>query len=277
MSGAARFSVVVPAHQEERVVGRCLDAFLPELADEAEVVVVANGCTDRTAEVAAARAGVTVVELAEGSKRLALDAGDDAATRFPRIYLDADVVVGASALRAVADALAGERPRAAAPRVAFRVEGRPWVVRAFYAAYARIPYTTEGLVGLGLYGVSEEGRRRFGTFPAVTSDDLFVQRTFSAAERVVLHDHVFHVEAPRSVRSLLAVRTRTVQGNTELAGTGEASHAASTGETVRSLLRDLRADPRTLPSTAVYVAVVVAARLRARRAPRSWHRDETTR
>lgn len=277
MSGGARFSVVVPAHQEERVVGRCLDAFWPELADEAEVVVVANGCTDRTAEVAAARAGVRVVELAEGSKRRALDAGDQAVTCFPRIYLDADVVVGATALRAVADALATAAPRAAAPRVRFRVEGRPWVVRAFYAAYARIPYTTDGLVGLGLYGLNEAGRRRFGTFPAVTSDDLFVQRTFSPDERLVLPEHEFHVEVPRSVRSLLAVRTRTAQGNTELAATGEATHAASTGQTVRSLLGDVRADPRTLPSTAVYVAVVLVARLRARRAPVAWHRDETTR
>ncbi|MEJ5866158.1 glycosyltransferase [Pseudokineococcus sp. 5B2Z-1] len=277
MSDVVRFSVVIPAHQEERVVGRCLDGFVHDLGDAAEVVVVANGCTDRTAAVARERPGVRVLELEEGSKRLALDAGDAASTTFPRIYLDADVVVGAPALRAVADALSGARPRVAAPRVRFRVGGRPWAVRAFYAAYARIPYTTDGLVGLGLYGVSESGRRRFGAFPPVTSDDLFVQRTFAPEERVVLTDHVFEVETPRTLRSLLAVRTRTAQGNAELAGSGEVAHATSTGETVRSLLSDVRRDPRTLPSTSVYVMVVALARLRARRGPATWHRDETTR
>ncbi|GAA2030173.1 glycosyltransferase [Pseudokineococcus marinus] len=277
MSGSARFSVVIPAHQEERVVGRCLDAFLDGASADVEVVVVANGCTDRTAEVARQRLGVRVVELVEGSKRLALDAGDAAVSAYPRVYLDADVLVGAPALRAVADALTGPEPRAAAPRVRFRVEGRPWSVRAFYAAYARIPYTTDGLVGLGLYGVSEAGRARFAAFPDVTSDDLFVQRTFAPEERVVLQDHVFEVETPRTLRSLLAVRTRTAQGNTELAGSGDEAHATSTGETVRSLLLDARRRPSTIPSTAVYVAVVLVARLRARRAPRTWHRDETTR
>jgi len=272
----SRFSVVIPAHQEERVVGRCLDAFWPELAEEAEVVVVANGCTDGTADVARAR-GVRVVELAEGSKRRALDAGDDAVTAFPRIYLDADVVVDAPALRAVADALSGPQARAAAPRVDFVVDGRPWAVRAFYAAYARIPYTTRGLVGLGMYGLSESGRARFGAFPAVTSDDLFVQRAFSEGERVVVDEHCFRVETPRSLAGLLAVRTRTAQGNTELAADGEAAHAVSTGETLRSLLRDARSRPSTLPSTAVYVGVVLAARLRARRVPREWYRDESTR
>ncbi|WP_298992052.1 glycosyltransferase [uncultured Pseudokineococcus sp.] len=273
----ARLSVVIPAHQEEGVVGRCLDAFWPDLRDEAQVVVVANGCTDRTAEVARARAGVGVVELAEGSKRLALDAGDLAVAAYPRIYLDADVVVTAAALRAVADVLRGPGPRAAAPRVHFVVDGRPWLIRAFYAAYSSIPYTTQGLVGLGLYGVSADGRARFGSFPDVTSDDLFVQRTFGDDERVVVEDHRFQVETPRTMRSLLAVRTRTAQGNSELAGSGEKAHGPSTGRTVGALARRALRDPSTLPAAVVYTVVVLLARLRARTTPASWHRDDSTR
>jgi glycosyltransferase involved in cell wall biosynthesis len=274
------FTVVVPAHEEETVVGRCL-AFVAGLRDgEADVVVVANGCTDRTAEVARAVPGVRVLELAQGSKRLALDAGDAAlqgGPAVPRIYLDADVVVGPEALRATAAALVGAAPRAAAPAVRFRLDGRPTLVRAFYAAYARTPYVTDGLVGLGLYGVSAAGRARWERFPDVTSDDLFVQRTFGEHERVVVAGHRFDVEVPRTLASLLAVRTRTAQGNAELAAAGREEDAASTGVTVRALVDDVRRHPRHLPAAAVYVGVVLAARHRARRRPATWHRDASTR
>jgi glycosyltransferase involved in cell wall biosynthesis len=190
----AHFSVVIPAHNEEKVIGRCLD-FVAHLGPgEAEVVVVPNGCTDRTAEVAAAVPGVTVVDLPEGAKWRALNAGDAAATAFPRIYLDADIVLSAETLRALAGALGDGRPRVAAPRVQFRVEGRPYAVRAFYAAYERLPYVRNGLTGLGVFALSEEGRARFGEFPNVTADDLYVQRLFTLPEREVLQDVTFLVE-----------------------------------------------------------------------------------
>lgn len=49
-------SVVIAAHNEEAVIGGCLDALLAQRTDTPlEVVVSANGCTDRTAEAAEAR------------------------------------------------------------------------------------------------------------------------------------------------------------------------------------------------------------------------------
>ena len=46
-------SVVIPAHDEEAVIGRCLDAlFEGALPGELDVVVACNGCTERTAEIA---------------------------------------------------------------------------------------------------------------------------------------------------------------------------------------------------------------------------------
>jgi glycosyltransferase involved in cell wall biosynthesis len=275
----AAFSVVIPAHNEERVIGRCLNAFVPGLAaGEAEVVVVPNGCTDRTAEIAAAYPGVTVVDLPVGSKPAALNAGDEAATALPRVYLDADIVISPATLRALVAALREGRPRVAAPSVRFALDGRPWAVRAFYAAYQRLPYVSEGLTGLGVFALSAEGRARFGRFPDVTADDLFVQRLFGADERVVLHNASFAVEVPRTLRALIAVRTRTAFGSAELAKTQGNEFAASTKETVWALLRMTARAPHLLPAAVVYVAVTVAARLRARRArPNVWQRDATTR
>ena len=49
-------SIVIAAYNEAGVIGRCLDALLSG-ADpgEFDVTVVANGCTDATEQVAAAR------------------------------------------------------------------------------------------------------------------------------------------------------------------------------------------------------------------------------
>src|SRR5262245_39062030 len=87
--------VVIPAHDEERTIARLLRELGPLEAD-VQLIVVCNGCRDRTATIAAEAAPwSTVVELAEGSKPAALRAGDARLTTTPRLYLDADVLLSA--------------------------------------------------------------------------------------------------------------------------------------------------------------------------------------
>jgi glycosyltransferase involved in cell wall biosynthesis len=86
---AERIDVVVPAHDEEELIGTCLAALSgsrdrlratrPDV--EVGIVVVLDACTDATAAVVA-RAGVdaTVVEIAERNVGAARRAGVDAAT-----------------------------------------------------------------------------------------------------------------------------------------------------------------------------------------------------
>src|SRR6185295_3671394 len=88
-------SVVIAAHNEEAVIGRCLDAIRASSGPPLDITVVANGCGDRTAGVAAERPGVRVLDLAAAGKPGALNAGDAVASGFPRLYLDADVVLSA--------------------------------------------------------------------------------------------------------------------------------------------------------------------------------------
>lgn len=51
------FSVVIPAHNEEKYIGKCLRAIKSAakyvLPDRTEIIVVANRCTDKTADIAA--------------------------------------------------------------------------------------------------------------------------------------------------------------------------------------------------------------------------------
>src|SRR3954468_3654219 len=96
-------SVIVPAHNEEAVIGQGLRALTEGArAGELEVIVVCNGCRDATAKVAAAFGEpVKVIETDVASKTHALNLGDAAAGGFPRIYVDADVALSLDGVRAL--------------------------------------------------------------------------------------------------------------------------------------------------------------------------------
>ena len=102
-AGTPAASVIIPAHNEEQSIGRLLGKLTDEMAPgEFDMVVVCNGCTDRTASVAARFAPlVRVVEIARPSKHEAMREGDRASCTFPRVYVDADVELGTKDLRAL--------------------------------------------------------------------------------------------------------------------------------------------------------------------------------
>ncbi|MDQ3485260.1 MAG: glycosyltransferase, partial [Actinomycetota bacterium] len=88
-AAVAPASIAISAHDESGVIGRCLRSLLRHGAiDDVEVVVVANGCRDDTAERARDFAdripGLTVVELGPAGKIGALNVGDARARKFPR-------------------------------------------------------------------------------------------------------------------------------------------------------------------------------------------------
>jgi glycosyltransferase involved in cell wall biosynthesis len=267
---------VIPAHNEEDVIGRCLDALRHNsVGDELEIIVVANGCRDATAERARRAApDATVVELDTASKVAALNAGDQVARVFPRAYVDADVEMSADSLRALADTLSNGNVLCAAPRMEVRLDDRPWFVRSFYRAFMSLPYGADDLVGNGVYALSEQGRARFEAFPNITADDLFVRNLFTRSERLSVQSASFLVHPPRTITGLLAIRERAYRGNREynLAFVSNAEGTLDRGRMARVALR--------MPiATAVFVGVNLLARLRlrVRRTPVRWERDDSGR
>jgi glycosyltransferase involved in cell wall biosynthesis len=187
-------SVIIPASNEAPLIGRCLTALfagaLP--AGGAEAVVVANGCRDDTAARARAMAdvaqaagwGLTVLDLAQGGKPLALNAGDAAAQGDLRAYLDADVVVSPDLMRQLVAALAVETPHYATgtPKIPRPASA---VTRAYARFWQRLPFAADTVApGYGLFAVNAAGRARWGAFPAIISDDTYVRLQFSPAERL---------------------------------------------------------------------------------------------
>jgi glycosyltransferase involved in cell wall biosynthesis len=273
-------SVVIPAHNEAKVIGRGLNSLFDSLGAGIEVVVVCNGCTDGTAEVArAAGHRLTVIELDVASKAEALRAADRFATAFPRVYLDADVLVSGTAVHAVLEHLSRPGALAARPPLVFATSSSSWVVRRFYRARAQIPAVMGSLWGAGMYALSAEGRGRFDEFPLLVADDLFVDRLFRTDEIDVVDTTPVVVMASATASGLLATFRRTFRGNRAI-GEIAATDRPGTRATVRDLLRLARRGPTEFVDAAVYAAVVIWARALAwshSRASRVWERDDTSR
>jgi glycosyltransferase involved in cell wall biosynthesis len=269
-------SVVIAAHNEAAVIGACLDALLSDASPgELDVTVVSNGCVDDTATVARSRAGVRVVEVEQPGKVGALNAGDAVASGFPRIYLDADVIASTHVVRALCRAL-DEGPLAVFPARRLDLVGRPLAVRAYFAVNNRLPVFREGLFGRGMIALSEEGRRRFGTFPDSQADDLFLDSLFSAAEKSEVSSVGTTVATPLRTRDLVTRLVRVRRANAVLRGATEGVRRSDRWSWLRDVVL---VRPWLAPAGVVYAALTLRAEWQARRDPSStaWERDDSTR
>src|SRR5690606_8156022 len=111
-SGAGmRLAFVIPAFNEEMLIGKCLTSVLAEIersgrADQCEVIVVNNASTDRTGEIAGSFPGVRVVDEAKKGLVNARDAGFQATDADLVANIDSDTMVPEGWLDVVFDEFA---------------------------------------------------------------------------------------------------------------------------------------------------------------------------
>ena len=267
-------AVIIPAHNESQVIARTLAPLAPLAAAGAvEVFVVCNGCIDDTAGIARGFEGVTVLEIDQASKSAALNAGDAAATRWPRLYLDADIQITPAAVRDLLADLAPGGHLAARPAVRFDLVDAHPLVHAYYGTRLRLPSARSGLWSAGVYGLSERGHDRFAKFPNVIADDLFVDHLFSPTEKAVLDVEPVVVRPPRTPGAQLAVLNRVYRGNAQQNSMeGRRSTARST---LKEVVQSVRG-PLSAVNAAVYLGFAVAGRGSAAPAG-GWERDDSSR
>ncbi|GAA3700134.1 glycosyltransferase [Gordonia hankookensis] len=260
-------AILIPAHNEAAVIERCLSALLADAEDtEFEICVVSNGSTDDTADVARQalqnRAWSSVVELPKPSKIEALRTGDEVLHGFPRVYLDADVVLSTEAARdLIAVLAAADAPRVASPHIRIDDRSSPWAVRAYDRVWLQLPYVRKGLIGSGVYAVNEAGWVRKGAFPDVLNDDEYVRSIFGDHERLNSAD-CFTMCAPRTVGALIRRRARVAVGNADLIDRVPASGRRDTS--LGSILSAVSASRVRPWDVGVYLIVTTAAIMLAR-------------
>lgn len=275
-------SVVIPAHNEGAVIARTLKAMTDGAKrGELEVIVVCNGCTDDTAEIARSfRPYVHVVETSVASKIHALNLGDEAAQSFPRIYVDADIVITIDGIRQLASRLGAGDVLAVAPTGDYNLDDCSWLVRAVFEIRSYLPSAKEGIGGSGVYALSEAGRRRFQLFPALTADDGYVRIQFRPEERETLSFVRSTVFPARTIKDLIATKTRAHYGTFELMSLFPDLWQNSNASNNKTLVRLFR-HPRLWLKLAIYGSVTTIARCRAKkrlgRSLVAWERDRSSR
>lgn len=95
---------VIPAYNEEALIGKCVESVLAEAkrsGRDVEIVVVNNNSTDRTREIAASYPGVRVVDELQKGLVSARDGGFQATTAELVANIDGDTMVPAGWLDTV--------------------------------------------------------------------------------------------------------------------------------------------------------------------------------
>ncbi|WAT17038.1 glycosyltransferase [Aurantiacibacter sp. MUD11] len=284
-----QFTVIIPAHNEEAVIGRCLTKALQDApaGHSTQFIVAANGCADRTVEVARAKApGALILDLAEGSKPYAMNAANEVAKYFPRIYLDADVQCDYHSLLSLANALRQKGVMAGSPSLSLDLSRSSYPIKSYYRVWQTQPYVTEKLVGSGCYGISREAHERIGAFPQITGDDIWVRTRFRPEERVNVSKDAagkpvfFVVTPPRRAIDQIRVETRRRLGNQEMIRLHPSPYHTRSNA-VRNLQLALRNGVSPL-DLAFYIGIKALVRLRLEFVKRRnnvivWERDEAAR
>jgi glycosyltransferase involved in cell wall biosynthesis len=276
------YTVVIPAHNEARVIQKTLLTLLQgATSHELEIIVVCNGCTDNTANIVRSFGPpVLLLESPVASKAAALNIGDREARGFPRFYLDADVELRIEAIRKTSAALQEGKLLAASPAMQMDLAGSSWAVRAFYRIWSELPYCRDGMIGTGVYALSKMARRRFDCFPDIIADDGYVRALFREDERGVVPGCVVRVKSPATLKGLIKIFTRARLGRYELQR--DFPHLLENeqkkyGDAILQLLKK----PLLFAEIAVYFCVNLICRIRARRQFQQgripWERDESSR
>jgi len=273
-------TIIIPAHNENTVIARTLEFLSKGLSfDDFKVIVVANGCSDATASKArAALSSATVIETDQPGKCNALNmAYAVSETSAPIICLDADLEVTSDSLKALIAPFEDGKTLATCGRMVVQSSKASHLVRVFYNGWKSNPYFGEGKFG-GLFALSPEGAKRVFPLPLITADDEYIRRSFDEEERVFVGNCSFTAHAPRSLKSLVHVRKRSLRGAREVSLMGLPS--PEKGSHLRMLIAALR-KPRSGAAIAWFMLLSTFIRTLLIFEPRSqkvtWERDLTAR
>ncbi|WP_406648181.1 glycosyltransferase [Aliisedimentitalea scapharcae] len=274
-------TILIPAHNEAAVIWRTLQHLSRGLPlDRFRIVVIANACTDGTVGRAlSAQPQATVLETDTPGKCNALNLGYQVAAKdIPVVCLDADLDVTSESLKALITALNGDAIQAACGQMDVQATEASAVVRAYYKGWRTNPYFDNGKFG-GLFALSSQAAAQIFPLPHITADDEYIRRSIPKQNIAFVPECRFTARAPKTVRSLIAVRRRSLRGARAVTSMGLPSPETGSPGTV--IKRAIRNPALALPLS-VYACVNVWSRVsmswgRARPGAEQWERDLTTR
>ncbi|MGD0097323.1 MAG: glycosyltransferase family 2 protein [Terracidiphilus sp.] len=201
-------TVVVPAHNEEALIGRCVESLVSSAGPGIDLVVIAHNCTDRTAEEAAA-AGARVLRLNDPDQKgkgFALSLGFAEALAGPSqavMVVDADSIISRGLIAAVRQRfLSGAR-----------------AVQCRYEVYNSEGSSRTRLMALAFQGfnvIRPRGRERLGLSAGILGNGFALHR--EVLTRIpyeaysVVEDLEYHLSLVRAGIRVEFVDTEVVSG-----------------------------------------------------------------
>ncbi|GAB3141110.1 glycosyltransferase [Micromonospora sonneratiae] len=259
----SHFGVVIPTHQGSRLLVRSMTSLARQrfTGKLAVVVAVNDSRADSFAQaqrlapmLTATGAACTVIRTPPG-RGAAFDAADRHLPPAPRLYLDQDATLSPRAIADLAEALApGTGVHFAVP-VLRLAPPQSLVSRAYYRVWRELPYVRRSPVTFGAYAVSEQGRRRWGEFPRLHSDDKWVRWHFAPHERRIVESASYEVVVPDGLAALVRARCRYHRGNRELVTAAKLPPHPDDFARYHGALRSLVTTPARWPAAAVFLAV----------------------
>jgi len=217
------------------------------------------------------------------SKSNALNLGDTVAKFYPRIYLDADVIISVTAIHAMIKTLTNKKVLATSVEPKINLSGVSYFVKSYYDIWLQLPYYKAGMIGSGIYTLSEEGRKRFDKFPNIISDDGFVRCLFNEQERKLTNDFYSQVNVPKDIINLIKIKTRSRLGRYELKEKFP-DILANEEKSYQSVISSIISNYKLWIKALIYLGVNFSARIRAKYQYNNytnkiikWERDESSR
>jgi len=217
-----RTSFIIPAHNEEKFIGACIESILRAVTgaeEETEILVVDNASVDRTAEIARQYPGVRVVlepnkGLTKARQRGFVESSGDFVA-----YIDADSQIPAHWL-ATARAEFSRRPDMVCLSGPFRYHDLPWFDKLFaetsWYLFAPITYALVGYMVLGANFIAKRSAiEKIGGFDTAIDfygEDTNLARRLSKVGKVVFKMNFFIYGSGRRLRDAGIFRTFFVYG-----------------------------------------------------------------
>ena len=218
-------SILIPAHNEADYLPACLNALLAseDSTSDIEVIVIANGCTDNTVQIAQGFDASTRargwrlegLDLVEGNKLTAWNAGESAANGDVLIYLDADVQVSSPLIGQIVGVLRTSDAAYASGVPKVTTTGQDSLIDLYTRFWTTTPFMVQGVPGFGIFAMNRAGRARWGAWPDIISDDTFARLHFSPDERCAVQA-TYEWPMVEGFKKLVQVRRRQDIGVAEI-------------------------------------------------------------
>jgi cellulose synthase/poly-beta-1,6-N-acetylglucosamine synthase-like glycosyltransferase len=219
-------SIIVPAHNEEKVIERCIEALLEIDYPKKEVIVVDDGSTDRTYELATRyeQEGVKVFHKSNaGGKSVALNTGTLFAKGEIIVTCDADSLIDRNAIRKIAirfedptvNAVAGNVKVLNRTNLLTRCQALEYIVdlniyRRVFDFFGAVPVVPGPLAAFRKSALKEIG---FYDRDTLTEDfDITVKILKTGKVVQALSEAVVYSEAPASWKDFYGQRLRWNRG-----------------------------------------------------------------